>query len=89
MTSETGKQIITINMLPNISRSKGSQAVKFSEFIEYNIFFFKNHDKNEAKRLISYLFLFFCLRRALYEVKAGSQQLLIYFDILLICFNIF
>ena len=59
MTSETGKQIITINMLPNISRSKGSQAVKFSEFIDNMIFFFENHDKNEAKRLISYLFLFF------------------------------
>ena len=63
MTSETGKQIITINMLPNISRSKGSQAVKFSEFIDNMIFFFKNHDKNEAKRLISYLFLFFFFKK--------------------------
>ena len=63
MTSETGKQIITINMLPNISRSKGSQAVKFSEFIDNMIFFFKNHDKNEAKRLISYLFLFLFFKK--------------------------
>ena len=29
MTSKTGQQIITIYMLPNISRSKGNQARKF------------------------------------------------------------
>ena len=34
MTSQTGKQIITIHVLPDISRSKGSQAMKFGQLIE-------------------------------------------------------
>ena len=37
MTSQTGKQIITIHILPNISRKKGNQTMKFSQLIEYNI----------------------------------------------------
>ena len=35
MTSQTGKKIIRILILPNISRSKGNQAMKFGQFIEY------------------------------------------------------
>ena len=35
--SSTGKQIITISILPNISRSKGNQIMKFSQLIEYNM----------------------------------------------------
>ena len=35
MISETGKQIITIHLLPNISRSKGNQAMKFGQLKEY------------------------------------------------------
>ena len=34
MTSQTGKQIITIHVLPDISRSKSSQAMKFGQLIE-------------------------------------------------------
>ena len=37
MTSQTGKQIITIHILPNISRSKANQATKFGQLIEYNM----------------------------------------------------
>ena len=37
------------------------------------IFFFKNHAKNESRRLIPYLFLF--LKKALNEVNASRQQL--------------
>ena len=37
MTSQTGQQIITIHKLPNISRSKGNQAIKFGKLIEYNV----------------------------------------------------
>ena len=33
MTSKTGKQIITIHILPNISRSKGNKIMKFGQFI--------------------------------------------------------
>ena len=29
MTSQTGQQIITIHLLPNISRTKDNQTVKF------------------------------------------------------------
>ena len=31
MTPYTGKQIITIHILPNISKSKGNQTMKFGQ----------------------------------------------------------
>ena len=34
MTSQIGKQIMTIHILPNISRSKKNQTMKFGKFIE-------------------------------------------------------
>ena len=37
MTLETGKQIITIHMLHNISAGKGNQTVKFGQLIKYNM----------------------------------------------------
>ena len=37
VTSQSGKQMITIHVLPNISRSKGIQTMKFGQLIEYNI----------------------------------------------------
>ena len=37
MTSQPGKQTITIYIFTNISRSKDSQAMKFGHLIEYNI----------------------------------------------------
>ena len=44
---------ITIHILLNISRGKGSQTIKFGKVIEYKrgVFFFKNHAENEASRL--------------------------------------
>ena len=48
MTIQTGKQIITIHILPNISRSRVNQAMKFGRFIEYNtrnIFLEKSYTK--------------------------------------------
>ena len=36
MTSQPGEKIIASHMLPNISRSKGNQAIKFGQLIEYN-----------------------------------------------------
>ena len=33
----TGKQTITIHILPNISRSKGNHAKKFGQLVEYNV----------------------------------------------------
>ena len=37
MTSQTGKQIITIHILPNISRSKANQAMNFGQLIAYSM----------------------------------------------------
>ena len=37
MTSQPGKQTIAIHILPNISRSKGNQIMKFGQLIEYNM----------------------------------------------------
>ena len=61
MTPQTEQQIITIYILPNISRSKDNHRMKFDQAIEYNkkIFFFKNHAENETGRLVPDLFLFF------------------------------
>ena len=35
--SQPGEQTIAIHILPNISKSKGSQAMKFGQLIEYNM----------------------------------------------------
>ena len=37
MTSQPGYQTIVIHKLPNISRSKGNQTMRFAQLIEYNI----------------------------------------------------
>ena len=37
MMSQPGKQKIAIHILPNISRSKRNQTMKFGELIEYNM----------------------------------------------------
>ena len=37
MTSQTGQQIIAIQILLNISRSTGNQTIKSGQLIEYNI----------------------------------------------------
>ena len=36
MTSQPEKQTIAIHILPNISRSRGNQTMKFRQLIEYN-----------------------------------------------------
>ena len=48
MTSQPGEQTIAIRILPNISRSKGNQRMKFGQLIEYNtrnIFVEKSYTK--------------------------------------------
>ena len=45
MTSQPGKQTIAIHILPNISRNKNNQIIKFGQLIEYkmrNIFLEKS-----------------------------------------------
>ena len=36
MTSQPGKQTVAIDILPNISRSKGQPDNEFGQLIEYN-----------------------------------------------------
>ena len=36
MTLQNGKRKIPIHILPNISRSKGNQTMKFCQLIKYN-----------------------------------------------------
>ena len=52
MTSQTKQQVITINIFPNILRSKGNQTMKFSLLIDYNmrnIFLEKSYAKYGGK----------------------------------------
>ena len=37
MASEHGKQIIAIHVMPNISRSKVNQTMKFGQLVEQNM----------------------------------------------------
>ena len=55
MMSQPGKQRIAIHILPNISRSKDNQAIKFGQLIEYNMknILLKNHTQNMLERLFS------------------------------------
>ena len=51
MTSQTGQQIITIHILPNISSRKDNQAMKFSQLSKYRVrnIFFKSHAENKVE----------------------------------------
>ena len=61
MMSQTGQQIITIHILPNISRTKDNPTMKFGEIIKYSMrnIFVKKHAKYEIGKLVPELFLFF------------------------------
>ena len=61
MTSQTGQQIITIHILPNVSRSKGNQEMKLGQIIKYNMrsISLQKTFKNGVGRLVPDLFLFF------------------------------
>ena len=37
MTSQPGKQTITVLILPDVSQSKRNQTMKFGQLIEYNM----------------------------------------------------
>ena len=60
MMSQPGLQTIAIHILPNISQSKGNQTMKFGQLIEYNKrnIIVKKLWRNEARRIVPYLFLF-------------------------------
>ena len=61
MTSSTQKQTITEHILPNISRSKSNQAMKFSQLIKYNVRNIFLKKIMQRIRQVDYsLSLFFC-----------------------------
>ena len=75
MTSHTGEQVIIIHILPNISRSKGNQAIKFSHLIAYkmrNNFLQKSYRKCDRYNSSDLSFFF---KKDSCEVKASSQDL--------------
>ena len=45
MTSQLGLQAIAIHILQNVSQSKGNEAMKFGQLIEYNKFSLKTMGK--------------------------------------------
>ena len=58
MTSQPGSETIAIQILPNISRSKGNQAMKFGQLIEYNmsnIFVEKSYTKCAGETILRLL----------------------------------
>ena len=36
MASQPGKKLISMRILPNISRSKGNQSMKYGQWIKYH-----------------------------------------------------
>ena len=68
--------------MPNISKSKSNQAVKFGQLIEYfntNISF-EMHAENEAGRIVPDLFLSFFSKNLYTSSKqVASALILIYF----------
>ena len=59
MKPKAGQQIVTIYILPNISRSEGNKTIKFGHLIEHNmrnIFLENSHTKcgGEASPRTSY-----------------------------------
>ena len=57
MTSYNGKQIIAIHILPNVLRSKDNQLIEYTKYNMRNISI-QRQAENEARRLVTDLFLF-------------------------------
>ena len=77
LTSHTEKQVIIIQILPNISRNKGNQAIKVSHLIAYkvrNIFLQKPCRKCDRETSPKPPF-FLEKKKSSYEVKASNQHL--------------
>ena len=54
MMPQTGKKIIAIHILSNISKSKGNQRMKFGQLIEYSMenIFLENSNTNCRENLV-------------------------------------
>ena len=54
MTSQTAKQIITIHLLPNISRNKNNHTMQFSQLTAYKITTFgKSYTQKTWSKLVT------------------------------------
>ena len=54
MASQLGKQTTAIQIMPNISRNKHNQSMKFGQLIDYNtknIFLEKSYTKSDGKSI--------------------------------------
>ena len=57
MTSQPGEQTISMHVLPNVSRSKGNQTMKFGHLnVARETFLLKNQTKNVVETSIITLF---------------------------------
>ena len=76
MTAQTGQQIITVHILPTISRNKDNQAMKFGQLIKYSVknIFLQKLCRKWSKETISRPLLVF-YQKALYKVRAKGQHL--------------
>ena len=63
MTLYNGKQIIAIHILPNVLRSKDNQLIEYTKYNMRNISI-QRQAENEARRLVTDLFLFFKKKNA-------------------------
>ena len=72
MAWQTGTQTITINILPDIWKSKDNQTLKFGELIESNVRynFLQKSCRKWDTETSSRPFLLF--KKAFYEVKANG-----------------
>ena len=66
MTSQIGQQIITKHLLPNISGSKGYQAIEFVQLMKYSVrnIFVQKPIRKSGRETSSRLP--FCFRKKLY-----------------------
>ena len=69
MTSQSGKQMITIRMIPNNLSSKDNQAMKFGQLTKYSVrnISLQKSCRKWGGKLVPHLFLFF--EKALDKVK--------------------
>ena len=84
MTSQTGLQIVTINILSNISRRKGKQKIKFDQFIKYDVrnIFLQKSSRKSVRETSSRLFFLFL--KILYKSNFSAY----YFQHILVVMNL-
>ena len=66
MKSSTGKLIITIHILPNISRGEGNQTMKFGQLIGNNIYLYLSISIYIYLYLYIYLSIYLSIYQSIY-----------------------